>query len=354
MQKYSCKVCDAELYWDSKSGSLKCEYCGSEFHPSDYENTETTQQRVEEANVNEKATDESEEGVKYLKYLCTECGAEIITAEGTIATTCVYCGHAISISSKLNGTFKPDMVIPFAITKEEAKTIYEKYCKKSFLTPKAFKDKNVLENKMKGIYAPFTFHSFKDNADAIVDCEKTISYRSGNDKVVIHQRYRIDIDATGTFDKIPTDALQNLDNDLMDAIEPFNYDHLQPFSPAYMAGFYAEEKNESSEVNYKRAIDRSKDAMKDKILNTVQGYSSKSMSSCNNHVTDYTSQYVMLPVWLFVTEYKDKKYTFAINGDTGKITGKLPIDPLKILMLLGISIGGSQILGMLIRLLEFI
>lgn len=351
MQKYSCKTCDAELYWDSKTGTLKCEYCGSEFSPSDYEDVKTTKQQAQEAEVDEKSTDDSE-SAKYLKYQCNECGAEIITAEGTIATTCVYCGHAISISSKIVGDFKPDAVIPFSISKEQAQSIYEKYCKKSFLTPKSFKDKNVLDKKLKGIYAPFILHSFDDNADAIVDCEKTRSYRRGNDKVVIHQMYKVDIDATGSFDKIPTDALKNLDNDLMDAIEPFNYDNLQPFNPAYMAGFYAEEKNESSDVNFERAIDRSKTAMQEKILNTVNSYTTKKIRTCQNDITNYHTSYVMLPVWLFVTEYKNQKYTFAINGDTGKITGRLPMDPLKIFLLIVTSFVGSQLLSILLRLLE--
>ena len=37
MQKYNCKECGAELYWDAVSSCLKCEYCESSYQPSDFE-----------------------------------------------------------------------------------------------------------------------------------------------------------------------------------------------------------------------------------------------------------------------------------------------------------------------------
>jgi hypothetical protein len=36
--------------------------------------------------------------------------------------------------------------------------------------------------------------------------------------------------------------------------------------------------------------------------------------------------YALLPVWLLNTVYKGKTYTFAMNGQTGKFVGNLPID----------------------------
>ena len=150
MQKYECKTCGAELYWDSQAGCLKCEYCNSTFNVDEFEeNTKKEEQKAEQAEENATATDDSESS-DLVVYKCNECGAEIVTAKSTVATTCVYCGKAVSITNKMVGNFKPDFVIPFAVSEEKAKEIYRKYCNSTFLTPKHFKDENELK-KMKGI-----------------------------------------------------------------------------------------------------------------------------------------------------------------------------------------------------------
>jgi hypothetical protein len=39
------------------------------------------------------------------------------------------------------------------------------------------------------------------------------------------------------------------------------------------------------------------------------------------------AKYVLLPVWMLTSRYNGKTYTFAMNGQTGRITGDLPICP---------------------------
>ena len=120
MKQYTCKTCEAELYWDSKTKKLKCEYCDSTFDPHEFDEDVDVEQKAEKADIHDKADDDSF-GIDLVKYKCTECGAELVTAAGTVATTCAYCGRAISMTSKMEGEFKPDVVIPFAVTKEDAK-----------------------------------------------------------------------------------------------------------------------------------------------------------------------------------------------------------------------------------------
>ena len=38
------------------------------------------------------------------------------------------------------------------------------------------------------------------------------------------------------------------------------------------------------------------------------------------------AKYALYPVWILNTTWKDKKYIFAMNGQTGKIVGDLPAD----------------------------
>jgi len=38
------------------------------------------------------------------------------------------------------------------------------------------------------------------------------------------------------------------------------------------------------------------------------------------------AKYALYPVWLLNTSWNGKKYTFAMNGQTGKLVGDLPMD----------------------------
>ena len=350
MKQYTCKTCEAELYWDSKTNKLKCEYCDSTFDPHEFDEDVDVEQKAEKADIHDKADDDSF-GIDLVKYKCTECGAELVTAAGTVATTCAYCGRAISMTSKMEGEFKPDVVIPFAITKEDAKNKFMSYCKQSWLTPKEFQNPEVLK-KIKGIYAPYWLHSFIADASAEIDCENVESKKRGDDKIVLRHQYLVSLDANGTFEKVPTDALKHLSNNMMDALEPFNYERLENFHPGYMAGFYAEEYNETSDENFPRARERAKQVMTNKMLNEAGSYRYKTMRRYNDRILNYTPQYAMLPVWLLHTEYQGKEYIFAINGDTGKVTGKLPLSNKKLAWLIGGVFGASQLFMFLIRLLE--
>ena len=349
MKKYNCKNCGAELYWDSNANCLKCEYCDHEFQITDFETGESEKEQEDKKHSNEpevadehsKATDDSD-SVELVVYKCNHCGAEIVTAKSTVATTCAYCGRAITMTNKMVDEFKPDLIIPFCIDEKQAKEIYKKYVHSSFLTPKEFKSENTIK-KIKGIYVPFWLHTFVNNTNAVVYGENITSMRRGDDKIVEHHMYNIMIDAEGKFTNIPTDALKNLDNKLMDAIEPFDYQKLVEFKAAYMAGFYAEEYNEGADETIARATERAKQTMLSKVEYEAGVYGIKRIQSSNEQIQDRQSKYAMLPVWLLNVEHKGKEYLFAINGETGKIVGKLPMSIPKLLAVAGLSFIGSFI-----------
>lgn len=351
MQKFNCKTCGAELYWDAEAGALKCQYCDSIFQPSDFEdatiNADPTIDTTIDATYSSHA-DTLVEGM--VIYKCDNCGAEVVTSETTMATTCAYCGRAISITNKTAGDFRPDKVVPFKINKEKATEIYKKYIKSSKLTPKLFSEEQTIQ-KMQGLYVPFFLHSAKLDATANIDAENIKSSRRGDDKVEHHSVYRIDMDMSGVYENIPTDASKKIDNKMMDNLEPFDLKTLTPFNPAFMAGYFAEQPDEKAEDTIDRATERMEAAIKEKMKETAGNYSTKTISYYNGDFSEKSAQYAMLPVWLLNVEYQDKMYTFAINGDTGKSVGKLPISKLKLLAYGAASFFGSQLVFMLVNLL---
>ena len=333
MQNYQCKTCGAELSWDPNAGCLKCQFCDSEFQVTDFEDATATTEEVASENVQEieySGVGDLEDGM--VVYECNNCSGTVITQETTMATVCPYCGEAISITSKSVGEFRPKLCIPFAQSKKEIMELYKKYVSKSFLTPKAFKEESVVE-KIQGLFAPFYLHTLTDKAKIIFTGEKCRSSKRGYDKVTTHDVYDLGIDAEALFEKIPTDASVRLDDQLMNALEPFNYEDIKDYNPAYMAGFLAEQTDDDKASLDVRAEERAKEGMRQSARQQLSEYSSLMQQMEHHDIVDHQSDYTMLPVWMLNVKHKDKRYTFAINGQTGKVVGKLPMDKLKLALI---------------------
>lgn len=351
MQNYNCKNCGAVLYWDVDEGCLKCEFCGMKYQPSDFEDYTDTTEEVKSEEVEQEYTNtEAQEDMSV--YECKNCGGEIVTLKTTMATICPYCGEAVSITSKSAGAFRPELCIPFKKKKKAAMQIYKKYVDRSFLTPKKFKQENTLE-KCQGLFAPFYLHTIDDHAKHRFEGERVSYRKSGDDRVTTHRVYELVMDASGRFERVPTDGSVRIDDAMMEAIEPFNYSECEAYNPAYMAGFAAEQTDDDKSRLDARAVARIEDGMRIKAQQAFSDYSTVTLKNESNDISNHTSEYVMMPVWLLNVNHNGKKYTYAINGQSGKITGKLPLDKAKLIsILVGTFVASNLILSLITALLR--
>ena len=350
MQKYMCKVCGAELFWDPQAGALKCKYCDTAFNVTDFEDHTLNAEQKDESLDATYTNAGSEIGDDMVVYQCKTCLAEVVTSKTTMATTCAYCGNAISITNKAAGNFRPEIVIPYAVTKEQAKEIYKKYVNKSFLTPKSFKENNKVD-EIQGLFVPFWLHSMDSSAQAQFECEKLTHSRRGNDRITRHDVYYVYVDADGIYKNIPTDGAKKMDDKLMDAIEPFNYDKLANYNPAYMAGFFSEQPDVTKEETMPRAKERVSKSMLKQMTDTAGNWDKKRNVGFNINYRNEKTAYAMLPVWMMNVSHNGKNYQFAINGDTGKVVGKLPMSVPKLLLTVAGSGVAVQIIMMILRVL---
>ena len=98
------------------------------------------------------------------------------------------------------------------------------------------------------------------------------------------------------------------------------------FQTAYLAGYLADKYDVTAEDCKVRANDRIRTATEDAFASTTAGYATVFPENTNIHLKDSRVRYALLPVWMLTTRYQDKLYTFAMNGQTGKMVGNLPID----------------------------
>lgn len=325
---YKCPNCGGTLKFDATVQKVVCEYCGAEFQAQDVkkyndETSNTKEEKLcwEEDNRQEFTQDEAQ---SLNVYTCNSCGGEIIADENTAATTCPFCGNPVILKGRLDGGLKPDYVIPFKHTKEELQQTMTKYLKKKLFLPKAFKTTNQVE-EIKGVYVPFWIHDADAEGTVRYKGMKKRVYRSGDYRVTEKNYYAIVREGSIGFDHIPVDGSKAMPDKLMESIEPFNFSEAVSFEAAYLTGFLADKYDVSKEEVFPRANTRIKEGTIDQFRTTIsKSYDSITVENTNLSLYNTKVSYALYPVWMMTTRYKNKPYTFAVNGQTNKMTGNLP------------------------------
>lgn len=341
--QYKCPYCGGELVFKPEQQKFGCDYCGSYFEESEIaklydevnkiaeENADPNAKTLEDENDFPDFDDGDNEFAEHTRlYTCDSCGAQIIAEENTSASFCYYCHNPVVLAGRLTGKYKPKFVIPFAITREKAVDSFKKWCGKRWFVPSDFKSKQQLE-KMSGVYVPFWLTSC--TADANLSCigEKKRHWSSGSYDITEISEFAVKRSGAFPFERVPSDGAIKIDDALMDAIEPYNYREMRDFSMQYLSGFMAEKYDIEWEQVVNRAKVRIHDGCKQKLHETIQGYSSIKAENLNIYYRNVDREYALMPVWFMNYQHKGKTYSFAMNAQTGKLAGTPPLSIGKLL-----------------------
>lgn len=354
---YQCPACTGPLHYSAKSGKLECDYCGSSFDVADIEalyahkeaeaaaakqaadakadaaaaaEAEAAQAAAQSGNVGGWDTsglsrDWGAEVGTLRAYSCPSCGAELICDESTAATSCPYCGNPTVVPGQFSGALRPNFILPFRLTKDDAVQALRAHYKGKPFLPKSFTSANHIE-QIQGVYVPFWLFDGGAEGSASYRASNTSVYETGDYEVTETMHYDVFRAGSLAFEKIPVDASSKMPDDHMDSIEPFDYTQMQPFSTAYLPGYLADKYDVSVDDSRDRADARCRETLAQALRDTVTGY-----GTC---VTDHTDirlhrgkvHYALLPVWMLSTKWNGESFLFAMNGQTGKLVGDLPTD----------------------------
>ncbi len=337
---YQCPTCTAPLRYDGKTSKLQCDYCSGSFDVAQIQALYSEKNAAAAQNSAQAAPEQSankdwnsstlntnwgEDAAKMHAYNCTSCGAQIMCDATTAATSCLYCGNNTIVPGQFDGSLRPDYVIPFKLDKEDVKTALKKHCKGKVLLPKFF-TKDVHIEEVKGVYVPVWLFDGQVQADVRYKADDSSTVNSGGYKVTTTKHYDVHREGIVTFSDIPVDSSSKMPDIYMESIEPYDYSELKPFSMAYMPGFLADKYDVSVQECSPRADERAVEAALIKMRNSVTGYSKCIETGRNVNLLRGDVRYAMVPVWLLTTKWRGKVYLFAMNGQTGLISGTLPID----------------------------
>lgn len=329
LQEYKCPCCGGAIAFDSASQKMKCPYCDTEFEMetlASYDNEINNEPAGDMSWNNAGGTQwETGETEGLHSYICKSCGGEIVGDETTAATSCPFCGNPVVMVGQLSGTLKPDLVIPFKLDKKAAKAALKKHYGGKRLLPKVFQDENHID-EIKGIYVPFWLFDASADAHIRYKATRVRSWSDANYNYTETSFFSVTRRGSIAFADVPVDGSAKMSNELLESIEPFDLSEAVDFQTAYLAGYLADKYDVDSEQSIPRANERIRESTESAFASTVHGFVTVSPEASSIRLENGTVKYALLPVWLLNTTWNGQKYTFAMNGQTGKLVGDLPVD----------------------------
>ena len=341
LREYKCPDCGGPMEWNAAVRKMKCPYCDSEYTVQELNEklnfggeTETSGQTSPEEissdfddltweNNSGYFSDEETAGMRV--YSCVSCGAQLLAPETSGSMTCPYCSNNVVMTGQFTGDLKPERIIPFLKDKKAAKEALKKHVNSRRFVPRVFKEENHID-EIKAIYVPYWLFDAKAEVTALFEASRVSTRRSGNVEYTDTAHYRLQRGGGMNFDKVPVDASRNIADDLMESIEPFDFNEAVPFDMAYLAGFLADRYDVSAQECEDKAYRRMENSANQTVQSSLGGYTNVRTLQYDIHFTEGRTTYALYPVWILNTTWQDKKYIFAMNGQTGKFVGDLQLD----------------------------
>lgn len=320
MKKYNaldskCPSCGAQIIWDPAIEKFKCEYCSSEFTSEELISTQDNK------------TTQNTSTEELISFKCSNCGAEIISDINTFSTFCVYCGSTAILKDKIKNEDTPDYIIPFKKTDIDAKNAYNELLKGKRLLPRKFR-KAKMSEKIKGIYIPFWAYDITCNGDIKFDGIDIEKWEDDEYEYEKKEYYDVVVRGHYEYEKVLCDASRFFNDDLMDSISPFKLDELIKYNHAFLCGYLADKYDVSKEESYNIAKERSRNSCIS-VARRESHHDEEHYEGDNLTFNQGKTYHIYLPVYILNIPFKKKIYTFAMNGQTGKIIGNLPIGKIR-------------------------
>lgn len=300
---FKCRNCGGNSVYHPDKKKMWCPHCESE----------DSHERMDSENM----------------FGCTNCGAPLDgVTEFTSALKCGHCGAYIILKDRVEGKNRPNLILPFAVSKKGAVDILRKEFGSKILTPDSFLTHATLD-ELQGSYVPFWLYDYHADIDYEGKATKVRVFRSGGYEVTETSHYQVSRKLNVDFEKIPVDASSKMADDVMDLMEPYEYKALQNFEEKYVSGFMAEVVNFPDTKEEKRAIDKVKKDAEGFLNDTLAGYTTCVPLHKNIKMMKNKAHFALMPVWVYRYHFRGKEYVYHVNGQTGKVIGATPTDKKK-------------------------
>lgn len=345
-----CPNCGATVIYDPDILKMSCPYCGFERDVPAAEAAASTVQELDFESA--KLRQNKDWGTKKKSVVCKQCGGETVYDEAETAASCPFCGsNNVMPVDNDEDVMAPGGVVPFEISQDKASSLFKKWLGGKLFAPNAAK-KACSAKDFNGVYLPYwTYDSDTTSAyTAKLGFDKRVKK---GDSYVTETTWRT---YTGVYEEFIDDELvyasKKTNNPYIKRVSNFDFNRLKPYSPEFIAGFAAERYTVGLDDGWteaKKSISaklKSNLGSKLKRENHADRVGTIMMSTKYSNIT---FKYLLAPIWLSSFKFNGKVYQFVVNGQTGRIAGKSPVSPWKVLIAILIAIGAIALLAFLLN-----
>lgn len=313
---YECPNCGGNLKFEIASQKMFCAYCESRLETGEVEKESDTTESFE-VNV----------------FACPQCGGEMLSGDTDATAFCSYCGSANILTPRISRERRPRYIIPFKKTKEDCKRAYARKMRAAFFVPKEYKDAKFVDG-FRGIYMPYWSYRFVQKGQ--VEFGGKIKERHGD--YVHTKHYRLSGDLNAKYEGYSFDASTSFYDNISEALGPYHVRDMQPFTPAYLSGFYADTADVNPKLYLPETTELVNETTYEKLAKerTFRKYELAKVSerrmSDQLHTVCAGVDNTMYPVWFMSYRNGDRVAYATVNGQTGKVVADMPVDEKRFLL----------------------
>ncbi|MCL2599501.1 MAG: hypothetical protein FWD76_06325 [Firmicutes bacterium] len=329
-----CPNCGATTAFDAATQKLKCDHCGTEL---DFAKEYANQERAIEELLGASTPWDEDTSV----FRCDNCGAVEVVHSTELAKDCPYCRSTSVVKSDQVAGLKPYSLLPFALTQARAGECVENWVRKKAYAPGKYKKAFRAEN-LRGVYNPaFTFDSKTFSTyKGKLGRHETRTRRGANGQTETYTE-TVWFYVSGTwndfFDDILIQASTTIAQKTIDKLSPFHLLSAQKYVPNYLYGYSANQYNRDGMdcwADARRVIDKS---LYRKILGQYH-YDTIGYMNIDTYCSNVTFKYLLLPIYVGASKFKNKVFNYFVNGVTGKVYGKSPLSGFKVFLTIAIPL----------------
>ncbi len=337
VRQFPCRRCGADLVFAPGTNHLRCPYCGTE---NEVAAADVVIEELDfEATVRHLAG--QAETVEVVTATCSNCGAETTLGPNVTGDACAFCGTALIVEGASTRLIRPQSLLPFKVTRPEAKEAFAKWLRSLWFAPSALKRHSGAAERLTGLYVPhWTYDAATDTryhgrrGTYYYTTETYTTTENGRTvtktRRVRHTRWypasgRVHVD----FDDVLVAASETLPEVYRPRLGPAELQELVPYNDAYLAGFRTQHYTVGLEDGFRAACDAMQPEIDRAICADIGGDEQQILHK-DTRYDDVTFKHILLPLWISTYRFKDKPYRFVVDARTGQVQGERPWSAVKI------------------------
>ncbi|WP_034327917.1 hypothetical protein [Alkaliphilus transvaalensis] len=331
---FPCSSCGGGMVFNPEKQALECHYCGSII------SIEGTSEDIKEHDfASGEALCSTDWGRVVRVIHCNHCGAETVLESNNTVQHCAFCDSSHISNIDEQPGIRPESLVPFKVTANQAKEQFSKWLKKKFFAPKDLKSHHHIDH-LSGVYIPYWTYDAQTNSvyrgekGTYYYVNETVYVTKNGKRVAQNKRVRKTrwSFTSGVYNEFFDDELVPASKQvdaLVEKLATFNLKDLVSYRPEYFSGFIAEKYSIGLKEGWTKAKEAIKSKIRSGVIRKINGDTVRNLHISTSY-DQITYKHILLPIWISAYTYKGKTYQFLINGQTGEVQGKAPYDKLKV------------------------